>query len=587
MLNLSENSKFVLQKRFLRRDAKNRLLESPEDLFKRVASAVARAEVLFGNPDLEDSLAEGFYEMMTAFDFLPNSPTLMNAGTPLNQLSACFVLPVEDDLKSIFETLKNAAIIQQSGGGTGFNFSKLRPRGDFLARTGGEAAGPVSFMKVFDATTDHVKQGGRRRGANMAILNVDHPDILEFINVKRDGISLRNFNLSVGISDAFMQAIEQDSIWRLKNPRSGEVKQEIPAKALWDAIIQAAWECGDPGLIFLDTINRKNPTPGLGEINATNPCGEVPLLDYEACNLGSINLANMVRPKGSQWVINWQKLKTVIHLAVRFLDNVIEVNHYPLPAIRDAAKGNRKIGLGVMGWADMLIKLKIPYDSHEAIKLGGKIMRLIKRESFQASVDLAKERGVFAHWDKSIYYPYVQIRNATRTSIAPTGTISILANTSSSIEPLFALVFDRQNILDGEHLREVNPLLASDLIKLGQIKSADELINSDLLLKDLPDDLLKIYRTALDISWQYHLKHQMIFQKYTDNAVSKTINLPKGATIEQVSNVYLTAWKNPAKGITIYRNRSRSEQVLYAEDINKNIPVLNHEGLGDCKVCVE
>lgn len=587
MLKLSKNSRFVLEKRFLLRDAEGRHLESPEGLFRRVALAVAKAEVHFGNPDLVESLAAGFYEMMTSFDFLPNSPTLMNAAMSNAQLSACFVLPVEDNLKSIFETLKNAAVIQQSGGGTGFNFSKLRPRGDFLAKTGGEAAGPVSFIKVFNATTEHVKQGGRRRGANMGILNIDHPDILEFINVKRDGISLANFNLSVGISDAFMHAVEQNAAWQLKNPRSGKVKKEIPAKDLWDAITKAAWECGDPGLVFLNTINRKNPIPSLGKINATNPCGEVPLLDYEACNLGSINLANMVRPRGKVMVINWQKLKTVIDLAIRFLDNVIEVNHYPLQEIEEMAKGNRKIGLGLMGWADMLIKLKIPYDSDAAVKLGGKLMQFVRKESFQSSITLAKERGVFPNWNNSIYYPYIKIRNATRTGIAPTGTISILANTSSSIEPLFALVFDRRNILDGEHLREVNPLLAEELITSGKIKSVDELANSDDLLKFLSDDLLKIYRTALDISWQYHLRHQLIFQKYTDNAVSKTINLQERATVEEISNAYRTAWKSQAKGITLYRDRSKTQQVLYTEETNKNIPILDHEGLGACKVCAE
>ncbi len=588
MIKLSKNSAIVFEKRYLLRDAQGHLLETPEGLFRRVARAIAGAEVRFGGKEMAGQLEEAFYQLMTSFDFLPNSPTLMNAGTRLNQLSACFVLPVDDSLKSIFSTLKNAAIIQQSGGGTGFNFSRLRPRGDFLSRTGGEASGPVSFMKVFNAATEHVKQGGRRRGANMGILNADHPDILEFIQVKRDGVSLTNFNLSVGIQDRFMQAVDQDARWELRHPGSGKPVSAIPAREIWQQILQSAWECGDPGLIFLDEINRKNPTPGLGPINATNPCGEVPLLEWEACNLGSINLSNMVTARGGKNVINWTKIRQVVKLAIRFLDNVIEINRYPGKEIRERVLGNRKIGLGVMGWAEMLIMLKIPYDNEEAVVLGRKVMQFIQKESFGASVELARTRGVFPNWEKSIYYPNIKIRNATRTSIAPTGTISMLANTSSSIEPLFALMFNRRNILDGENLLEINRLLPDILNAQYEVTSDHDTSTLEQLIGDLPEEVKRLFPTALNIPWQYHLKHQLAFQKYTDNAVSKTINLPYSATTEDISRAYRMAWQGRAKGITVYRNRSKSGQVLYSmEEEEKYLPHISDEGLGECKVCVE
>lgn len=583
MLNLSPNSAVVFEKRFLLRDVDQGIVETPEGLFRRVSKAVAGAESRFETAEMQDDLESAFYALMASFDFLPNSPTLMNAGTSMGQLSACFVLPVEDNLISIFDTLKNAAIIQQSGGGTGFNFSQLRPKGDFISKTSGEAAGPVSFMKIFNTATDQVKQGGRRRGANMGILNVDHPDILEFIRIKKDGISLTNFNLSVGVFDAFMHAVERKEKWALRHPSNGEIVNSMDANALWQDIVGAAWKCGDPGLVFLDQINRKNPTPALGRILATNPCGEVPLLAYEACNLGSINLSNMILANEKK--INWQKLKDVIHLAIRFLDNVIEINNYPLTEIRRMVLGNRKIGLGVMGWAELLIKLEVPYDSQMAVKLGEKLMKFIERESFQMSLELAKERGVFPNWEKSIYYPSLKVRNATRTSIAPTGTISILANTSSSIEPLFALAFNRKNILDGGNLTEVNQLFIDALIKIGIIEATAEYGQSPGLLRDIPDEIKRIFRTAHEISWQYHLDHQLSFQKYTDNAVSKTINLPQNSTLQDVSDIYRTAWKKGAKGITIYRDQSRQKQVLYAEE-SKDFPAVSHEGLGECKVCV-
>lgn len=584
MKKLSRNGSLVFEKRLLLRDRENHLLETPEDLFHRVAKVVAGAELHFETAHMAAELEEAFFQMMSSLDFLPNSPTLMNAGTPLNQLSACFVLPVEDSLASIFETLKNAAIIQQSGGGTGFNFSNLRARGDYISKTQGEAAGPLSFMEIFDIATAHVKQGGKRRGANMGILNVDHPDIFEFVGIKKDGKSLTNFNISVGITDAFMQAVELQKSWELKLPGTNQVVKTVEAVDLWRHITEAAWECGDPGLIFLDEINRKNPTPALGPILATNPCGEVPLMDYEACNLGSINLSNMVLA-GSKSV-DWQKLKKIVHLAIRFLDNVIEVNNYQLEEIKKMALGNRKIGLGLMGWAELLIKLGIPYDSDAAINLGEEMMRLVESESFQISVELAKERGVFPNWNQSIYFPEIRIRNATRTSIAPTGTLSILANTTFSIEPLFALVFNRRNILEGENLLEINELLADQLKERQLIKEHEDLIALPDIHAFLPEDLRAIFRTALEVPWQYHLKHQLIFQKYTDNAVSKTINLHATATVQDVSDAYLMAWRKGAKGITIYRDRSKPEQVLYPQGQEKDLPAQLLEGVGDCKVCV-
>ncbi len=591
MIKLSDNALKTLQLRYLRRDEYGVLAETPEELFRRVAKAIAAAESKFGNRENEKEWEEEFFNLMSTLTFLPNSPTLMNAGLEHGQLSACYVLPVEDSMEPIFETLKDAALIQQSGGGTGFNFSNLRPEGDYLSHSGGTASGPVSFMKIFDAATQHIKQGGRRRGANMGVLNVDHPDIIKFITSKKESGTLNNFNISVGITDAFMEAVNSGYKWELKHPLTRKIVHTINALELWQLIINSAWETGDPGLVFLDEIDRGNPTPGIGRIECTNPCGEVPLLPYEACNLGSFNLSKMLTFKDGKADIDWEKIKNVTHRSIRFLDNVIEVNNYIIPEIEKMVKGNRKIGLGVMGWADMLIQLGIPYDSEEAIALGDNLMSFINEESFKASAELAQDRGVFPNWDKSIYFPDTPIRNATRTSIAPTGTISILANTTSSIEPVFALVFERKNVLNGEVLPEVNQLFLDKLVKLGyskedvlkQLRSESE----KAFLDSLPKEILHLFPTALGISTKYHIGHQVAFQKHTDNAVSKTINLPESATVKDVEDAYLQAWRHKAKGITIYRYNSKHTQVLNTISDSQHIPSLMQDGIGTCKVCVE
>lgn len=589
MQELSNNALKTLQLRYLRRDDHGNLNESPDGLFRRVAKAVAQAEALFGKPQQVELKEKAFYELMSSLSFLPNSPTLMNAGTDHGQLSACYVLPVDDSMGPIFETLKNAALIQQSGGGTGFNFSRLRPENDFLSHSGGTASGPVSFMQIFDAATHHIKQGGKRRGANMGILNVDHPDILQFVTAKKKADVLTNFNISVGITDAFMQAVETGSEWELKHPITGKAESKVNARELWEIIVQSAWESGDPGLVFLDEIESGNPTPGVGRIQATNPCGEVPLLPYEACNLGSIHLAKMLKKENGQYTIDWEKLSATVFTAIRFLDNVIEVNNYVIPEISDMVKGNRKVGLGVMGWAEVLIMLGIPYDSDAAIELGEKLMAFVNDESMKASQELAAERGVFPNWEKSIYYPHNPVRNATRTSIAPTGTISIIANTTSSIEPVFALVFERRNVLNGEVMPEVNQLFLSRLKDIGY--SEEQVLghfSSDAeqdFIDSLPGEIKQLFPTALNISYKYHIMHQVAFQKHTDNAVSKTINLPESATVEDVENAYLMAWKNKAKGITIYRYNSKQTQVLNQLHKEHHVPALMQDGVGTCKVC--
>jgi len=581
---LSPSALKVLESRYLLRNENGVLIETPEKLFRRVASKVAEAELKFGDTSQKVIWEAEFFRILTSLDFLPNTPTLMNAGTQLGQLSACFVLPVEDNLPAIFDTLKNAALIQQSGGGTGFNFSRLRPEGSYITKTGGTASGPVSFMQVFDATTEHVKQGGKRRGANMGILNVDHPDILKFINIKKEQGVLQNFNISVGISDAFMNGVERNAGWDLINPVNGKIVSTVNSRAIWNEIIKSAWESGDPGLIFLDEINRKNPVPGIGKIEATNPCGEVPLQPFEACNLGSVNLCNMVKEKGGKSVTDWDKLSETVRLGIRFLDNVVEINNYLLPEIENIARGNRKTGLGVMGWAEMLIKLGIPYDSDQAVEFGSAIMKFINEKSFEYSCKLAESRGVFPNWEKSIYYPHTKIRNATRTSIAPTGTISIIADTSSSIEPLFALAFERKHVLNGETMKEINHLLVE---KIGSEKiSALSNLNDASLIKMVPENIRGLFHTALNISWENHLKHQAAFQQYTDNAVSKTINMPESATTEDVERAYKMAWQMKAKGITIYRYNSKHAQVLNVPSEESEFPALLHDGTASCKVCV-
>ncbi len=579
---LTDNALLVLTQRYLKKDADGHVLETPDELFRRVAKAIAEPERSYHSGGIA-TYEEEFYQALSSLDFLPNSPTLMNAGTKLSQLSACFVLPVKDNMNAIFSTLKTAALIQQSGGGTGFNFSALRPEKDYVSGTGGEASGPVSFMQIFDAATQHIKQGGKRRGANMGILNADHPDIEQFITAKKNPAILSNFNISVNITDDFMAAVEANGSWKLRHPKTGKAVAQIKARDLWDKIVLSAWETGDPGLIFGDEINRRNPLPGLGPINATNPCGEVPLLPYEACNLGSINLKHMVRLEGDQYVIDWKKLAATTGTAVRFLDNTIDANKYTNAPIRKMALGNRKIGLGVMGWAEMLILLEIPYDSEAAVKLGEQVMQFINRESFLASQKLAEERGVFPNWGKSVYHPKTPLRNATRTSIAPTGTISILANTSPSIEPLFALAFERTNVLDGKNLPEINSLFAHRLNSLSpDLLQRLRREGEAKLLRELPPALSRIFPTAMRISWEYHIKHQVAFQKHTDNAVSKTINLPASATVEQVSHAYQMAWKNKAKGITVYRYDSKQSQVMNRKE---DAAVLLQD-TSSCKICL-
>ncbi len=565
MVQLSDNALRVLQARYLRRDATGQVLETPEDMFARVADAIAQAEAAFGRPDRVSYWRDEFYRLMTTLTFLPNSPTLMNA--PGGQLSACYVLPVDDSIEAIFRAVTEMALVQRSGGGTGFSFSRLRPKGDFVASTGGEASGPVSFMKIFDCATEHIKRGGRRRGANMGILRVDHPDILEFIAAKLDGVSLQNFNLSVGVTDAFMEAVHQGTSYDLIHPKTGRVVKQLRATEVFEAITEAAWRTGDPGLLFLDAINRANPTPHLGAIEATNPCSEVPLLPYESCNLGSINVAIFVSDRGGCPVVDWEQLRASVRLAVRFLDNVIEVNHYPTPETSRMARGNRKIGLGVMGFADLLIKLGLSYDSDQAVELAEQLMRAIVEEARAASQALAEERGVFPNWSGSLYeHQGLRLRNATCTAIAPTGTISLIAGTSASIEPLFALAYRRRHTLGGERLVEVNRLLLDYCTRHGlnterviaEVQKCGRLAG----VPGVPDEAARLFVTALDIPVERHLEMQAAFQHHVDNAVSKTINLPQEATPTDVALAYRRAWELGLKGVTIYRYGSKDSQVI-------------------------
>lgn len=560
-LHLSNNAVKVLGARYLLH--KHGEQETPEEMFRRVARTVSAAEQKWDTKAAAARWEEQFFDMMTSLLFLPNSPTLMNAGTSLGQLSACFVLPVEDSLEEIFTSLKDAALIQQSGGGTGFNFSHLRPKNAPLSIIGGKASGPVSFMKIFNAATEYVKHGGKRRGANMGILNVDHPDIEEFIRVKDEKNTLNNFNLSVGISDAFMKAVKSGTDWPLASPATSKPIRSVQANILWQEIVEHAWKTGDPGLVFLDTLNKSNPLPALGRIECTNPCGEVPLLPYESCNLGSIDLARFVRSDRST---DWNKLREVIFTAVRFLDDVIEVCNYILPQSGAMAHNNRKIGLGIMGWAGMLMLKQIPYDSQAAITAATELGNFLQTESLKASALLARERGTFPNWDKSIYYPLQPVRNATRLSIAPTGTISIIADTTPSIEPVFALAYQRKHILQNEMLNEVNEVFI-DYLKEFDLYSPDivEQVQMEGSVKDtaLPPEVKQVFKTALEISPEWHLKHQAVFQQYVDNAVSKTINLPADASVEEVEQIYTMAWQQQLKGITVYRQQSKETQVLH------------------------
>lgn len=561
-LKLSLNAISVLERRYLRKDDQGRVIETPSEMFRRISKAVAAPDMLYDKDADLESVEDEFYRVMANLEFLPNSPTLMNAGTDIGQLSACFVLPVRDSIEDIFDALKHMALIHKSGGGTGFSFTNLRPRGDVVKSTMGVASGPVSFMRIFDAATDVIKQGGRRRGANMGVLRVDHPDIIEFITAKeREGV-LANFNISVGVTDEFMNAVEEDGYYDLINPRNGETVKRLKARDVFDLVVTSAWRTGDPGLIFIDEINRRHPTPHVGMIEGTNPCGEVPLLPYESCNLGSINLSKMVK----DGEIDWEKLRRTVRIAVHFLDNVIDANRYPLSQIEKNTKANRKIGLGVMGLAELLSQLSMPYDSEEAISAAEKLMSFIFEEARKKSVELGEERGSFPNFVGSIWERngYKAMRNATVTSIAPTGTISIIAGTSSGIEPLFAVAFVR-NVM-GTQLFEVNPVfertakerrfysteLMTKITRVGSIQS----------LKEIPEDVRGVFVTALDIAPEWHVRMQAAFQKYTDNAVSKTVNLPHEATLEDVRGVYLLAHRLKCKGITVYRYGSKGEQVL-------------------------
>ena len=561
-LKLPLNTLEVLRRRYLLKDDDRNVVETPSELFRRVASHVAQGERSFKSSVTPEEAEERFYHMMRNLEFMPNSPTLMNAGTSLGQLSACFVIPVEDSVEGIFKALKDMARIHQTGGGTGFSFSRLRPQGDLVASTKGEASGPVSFMEIFDKATGVIVQGGRRRGANMGILRCDHPDILEFVEAKLERDRLSNFNISVGVTDKFMEAIIRDKPYGLVNPRTGKRTGSAKAQSIFDLIVNAAWHTGDPGLIFLDEINRRNPTPMVGDIEATNPCGELPLLPYESCNLASINLGKMIKGNG----VDWAKLKEFIAWGVRFLDDVIEVNKFPLPQIREITFANRKIGLGVMGFADILIRLGIPYNSLKTVDFAERLIRFVHRESLRASQSLAEERGVFPNYEKSVYAKRgLRVRNATVNTVAPTGTISIIAGCSSGIEPLFAISFVR-NVLSGTKLFEVNPYfeevarargfyskeLIAEIAQFGSLRK----------IRGIPADVKRIFLTAFDVTPREHLQIQAAFQKYTDNSVSKTINLPADATVDDVRKIYLLAYKLRCKGITIYRYGSKKDQVL-------------------------
>ena len=603
-IHLSENAIKVLEKRYLKRDASGKCIEGPADMFRRVADTIASGDLQFGKSQSDvDKLADRFYDAITNCYFMPNSPTLMNAGRELGQLAACFVLPVEDSLEGIFETVKNTALIHKSGGGTGFSFSRLRPKNDVVKSTMGVSSGPVSFMEVFNAATEAVKQGGTRRGANMGILRVDHPDILEFIDCKADNTKLNNFNISVAVTDKFMEAYLKGEDYDLIHPNTKESVGKLSAKMVFDKIVDGAWRNGEPGIIFIDTMNYDNPTPKIGAIESTNPCGEVPLLPFEACNLGSINLNRMVKEENGKWTVDWDLLGETTRTAIRFLDNVIAINNYPLPQIDEMVTNNRKIGLGVMGWADMLMKLGLSYASEEGTKLGAQIIEYIDYISKCESIELSKERGKFKNFEGSIYdqdnYLYEKykgksagiisdeqwkeldaqikehgIRNATTTCIAPTGTISMIAGASGGIEPLFGLVFSRL-IMDNTEMLEVNPIFKDYMVSHG-------LYSEDLMRKisvdgsvahvdGISDEVKHIFVTAHDVTPYWHVKMQAAFQLHTDNAVSKTVNFVESATREDIEEAYILAYKSHLKGITVYRNNSRTFQPMNLKKEEKKV----------------
>ena len=562
---LSENAMVVLERRYLLRDATGRPIERPDELFRRVARCVAAANSLYDDDRSVEQEEEEFFLAMGRLEFLPNSPTLMNAGTDMQQLAACFVLPVEDSIEGIYDAVKWAAIIHQTGGGTGFSFSRLRPAGDLVRSTMGIASGPVSFMRVFDAATEAIKQGGKRRGASMGILRVDHPDIDVFIHAKDDLRSLTNFNLSVGATDEFIERASKGEDYDLVNPRNmTKVERRSAAQVLEDAC-RGAWLTGDPGVVFLDQINRANPTPGMGEIESTNPCGEVPLLPFEACNLGSVNLDRMLMERGGAFEVDWARLGAVVDMGVRFLDNVIDVSRYPLPQIEKMARGNRKIGLGVMGFADALVRMGVRYGSFESLRIARGLISYIRRRADETSRRIGEERGDFPNIELSVHKS--PRRNATVLSIAPTGTISMIASCSSGIEPLYALSYVK-HVMDGAHLREIHPYF----LELARKRGFDDERLQDILaasrsIKDLssvPQDVRDVFVTAFDVTPEEHVRMQAVFQENVDNAVSKTINLPPDSTWEDIRSVYLLAHHLGCKGITVFREGSRPAQVLTA-----------------------
>ena len=571
-LQLSENALTVLRRRYLAKNDAGKPVETPERLFRRVADNVARAERLYpGGAKLERRMADAFFQTISRLDFLPNSQTLMNAGRDLQQLSACFVLPVDDSLESIFETVKQQALIHQSGGGTGFSFSRLRPKRDLVSTTSGIASGPVSFMRVFNMATEVIKQGGTRRGANMGILRVDHPDILDFIGAKKDFRELTNFNIYVGITDAFMRALDQHRDYAVVNPRAGRTVARLKADDVFGRLIEAAWHSGEPGVVFLDTINATNPTPHIGRIEATNPCGEQPLLPYESCTLGSINLAKFVTGTHARPRIDFDRMAETIHLAVRFLDDVLDMNRYPLPQIEAVTKGNRKIGLGVMGFADLLILLNVPYDTDEALKLGERIMRFVREQGHAASLELARERGVFPNFKGSRHESdKIRLRNATVTTVAPTGTLSIISDCSPGIEPLYGVSFVR-TVMEDVRLTTLHPEFdrrarAAGIHSLRFLErvAANESIQH---LSDIPAELRRLFVTAHDIRPEHHVRMQAAFQKYSYSGVSKTINLPSTATQQDIAAAFRLAYRLGCKGVTVFRTGSRDKQVMSCANV--------------------
>jgi ribonucleoside-diphosphate reductase alpha chain len=562
-LQITENAKKVLENRILRKDEEGNVIETPEEMLVRVARAIADNETEFDKFDWK----EEFYDIMDNLYFLPNSPCLMNAGIPGGQLMACFVLPIEDNMESIMGTLRDAALIHKSGGGTGFSFSNIRPENDIVKTTGGIASGPVSFIRMYDAVTNEIKQGGKRRGANIAVLKCDHGDILKFIDCKRNNSQINNFNISVAVTDKFMEAVKANKDFELINPRNGEVTKTLPAKEIWDKLVEGAWQNGEPGIIFIDTVNEYNPLPELGEIVGTNPCGESVLLNNESCCLGSINLTKIVT---SDKEINWDLLEKVARIATRFLDNILDVTEYPLPQIKEMSLGNRKIGLGVMGWGDMLFKLGIPYNSQKALDLAWKVMGVVDDEAFMASHVIAEEKGVFPNWHKSPSFQekYGKVRNASRTCIAPTGTLSIIANCTSGIEPAYGLVYEK-HVLDGQTLYEVNPVFEQELKNRGiyskkLLQKVADNNGSCQGIKEIPEDMQKVFVVAHDITPEWHVKMQAAFQKQTGMGISKTCNLPHDATKKDVEDALMLAYESGCKGVTVYRDGSREEQVLTA-----------------------